>query len=100
MRAGKTGGWGSTWVELDKPKPPAVDDHYRYWTSPPPNLSPRCRYWLRQIECGWRPNRRIQREGREAASWYGVYVWELTEQIWPALPTRHCITNIDPWETS
>jgi hypothetical protein len=73
-------------VELERPKPPRVDDHYRFWGSPPPELSERCRYWLRQIERGWLPNRRISGEGYDAsAEWYGIYIWELTEQIWPAI---------------
>lgn len=82
----KTGGGQTSWVDLERPKPPAVDDRYRYWGSPPPERSPRCRYWLRQIERGWRPNRFVRRRGYdEAAEWYGVYLWEYLNSIRPAL---------------
>lgn len=83
---GRTGGWGAAWVELEKPKPPKVDDEYRYWVDAPPEASERCRYWLRQIDRGWRPNCRIRREGYDgAADWYGVYVWEYIHLIGPRL---------------
>lgn len=82
----KTGGQNTAWVELEKPKPARVDDRYRYWSDAPPELSPRCLYWLRQIERGWRPNRRIGGEGYDAAAeWYGVYIWEYLNALLPAL---------------
>lgn len=81
----KTGGWNTTWVELERPKPPPVTDHYDYWDNPPPDRSERCAYWLRQIERGWRPPIRITRMGREAAGWYGVWLWEYLNVIYPAL---------------
>lgn len=81
----KTGGWGGSWVVLDRPKPPRVD-HYAFWGEPPAELSPRCRYWLAQIERGWRPNRFVRRMGYdEAAEWYGVYLWEYLNVIAPRL---------------
>lgn len=86
MKSAKTGGDGGIWVGIESPKPPRVDDHYRYWGSPPPEPSERCRYWLRQIERGWRPNRRIATEGYDAAAhWYGVYLWEYLNVLCPAL---------------
>ena len=86
MGATKTGGGGGTWITIDKPKPPPVNDRYRYWTQPPPEPSPRCRYWLRQIRRGWRPSRRITIDSYDGqAAWYGVYIWELLQVIWPAL---------------
>lgn len=57
--------------------PPAVDDIYRYWADPPPDLSPRCRYWHARLRNGFAPNRRVRAMGYDEASrWYGVYVWE------------------------
>lgn len=82
----KTGGWGGLWVELERPKPPPVKDEYAYFGTPPEVLSPRCEYWLRQIERGWRPNRRIIIMGwSSTTSWFGVYVAEYLHVILPKL---------------
>lgn len=82
----KTGGWGGAWVALERPKPPRVDDRYLYWTDPPPEPSPRCSYWLRQIDRGWRPNRAIEGHCYDcSAEWYGVYIWEYLNAIGPRL---------------
>lgn len=82
----KTGSMGGPWVVLNKPKPHPVADIYAFWGDPPPELSERCRYWLAQIERGWRPNKHIRRNGYDsAASWYGVYVWEMINAIYPAV---------------
>lgn len=81
----KTGGWGGSWVVLDRPKPPPVD-RYDFWGDPPDEPSPRCVFWLRQIERGWRPNCHLRRMGYdEAAEWYGVYLWEYLNVIAPRL---------------
>lgn len=83
---GKTGGWGGPWVELERPKPPPVADEYAYWGNPPPKLSPRCVYWMRQIQRGWRPNRRIQIMGWSSSTeWFGVWTWEYLNVIYPKL---------------
>lgn len=59
-------------------KPPAVDDETRYSHEPPPELSARCRYWLRRYRAGhWRPNRRVRRQGyHNLAAVLGIYIWE------------------------
>ncbi len=78
----KTGGWGLPWVVLERPKPPRVEDPYATWPYPLADLSPRCSYWLRQIDRGWRPNRHLRRMGYyEAAEWYGVYISEYLDVI-------------------
>jgi hypothetical protein len=88
MGATKTGGGCTEWVVLETPKPPRVDDHYRYWTEAPPSLSPRCTYWARQIQRGWRPNRRIRAECYDcSAQWYGIYIWEYINVIQPLIDT-------------
>jgi hypothetical protein len=85
----KTGGRGTRWVELEKPKPPRVEDRYRYWTDPPGAVSERCQYWLRQIDHGWRPNRAISTLGYDSsAEWYGIYIWELQHLVAPLLALR------------
>lgn len=85
----KTGGWGSPWITLDHPKPPPVDDRYRFWLEAPPEPSPRCLYWLRQIARGWRPNRFIQGHDYDSsAEWYGIYIWEYVNAVSPEL-ARH-----------
>lgn len=81
----KTGGWNSPWVTLD-PKPPKVTNHYDFWGYLPDEPSPRCAYWLRQIDRGWRPNRYVRRMGYdEAAEWWGVYIAEYNHLIEPRL---------------
>lgn len=83
----KVGGWGGPWVELEKPKPPKVANVQEYWEHRPPVLSLRCRYWVRQIVVvGWRPSRRISCEGYHgSAEWYGVYLWEYLNVVYPLL---------------
>lgn len=81
-----TGSHGRPWVTLEHPRPPAVPDPYAYWSTPPPTMSPRCAYWLRQIDAGWLPNRRWRRHGRDvAADLFGVWLWEYLHVIAPAL---------------
>lgn len=84
---GKTGGWGGLWVVLEKPKPPRVDDVELYWAEGGPAvLSARCAYWVRQIQAGWRPSRRIGGEGYYgSAEWYGIYIGEYVTVIQPLL---------------
>lgn len=67
-------------------KPPAVDDSYRYWSSPPPEPSPRVAYWLRRMDEGsWHLTAQLGGNGRDfMAEWLGVYMWEWLEVIWPA----------------
>lgn len=84
----KTGGEGTDWVILEKPKPPRVEDHYQYWGEAPPEPSQRCIYWVRQIERGWRPNRRIPDCYCCGSEWHGVYIWEYLNVIRPLLDTK------------
>jgi len=66
--------------------PPRVSDRDVYWTQAPPIPSARRSFWIERIAAGWRPNRRIRAMGYvEAAEFYGVYVWEYTEVLRPAL---------------
>ena len=84
--AAKTGGGGGLWVDLEKPKPARVANHYDYWAEEPPEISLRCQYWLRQIDRGWRPNRHISCHCYDcSAEWYGVYIWEWLNLIYPKL---------------
>ncbi|WP_157556807.1 hypothetical protein [Nocardia acidivorans] len=82
----RTGSEGGSWIILDRPKPPAVDDATRYWRDPPPERSVACEYWARQIERGWLPNRRIGRMGYHVATeWFGVYIWEYLHVLYPMI---------------
>lgn len=55
----KTGSEGGRWVELERPKPPKVNDMYRFWSHQP---------WLRQIQRGWLlPAQAVERERRRLA---------------------------------
>jgi len=68
------------------PAPPRVTDSELYWSSAPPEPSPRCTWWLKRIDAGWRPNKRVRRLGYyDRAAYYGVYIWELLNKIDPAL---------------
>lgn len=66
------------------PAPPKVDNIETYWTEEPPDLSPRCRYWIRRIERGWRGNKRFRGKGySEKAEHLGVYIWEWLHVLSP-----------------
>lgn len=87
----KTGSEGQPWIELERPKPaPINDDAYRYFGQiAPPELSERCKYWVRQIERGWLPNKHISRNGYSGATeWYGVYVWEYVNVLYPLIESK------------
>lgn len=61
-----------------------------YWTDPPPQRTEKAAEWLRRIEAGWRPNRRVRKMGyHEAARFYRVYIWEYLNLIAPALRMDH-----------
>lgn len=66
-------------------KGPKVDP-YEYWDDPPPQPSPRLRYWLAAVEQGWKPNLRLRRMPCATATrWYGVYRWEYLNVLAPKL---------------
>lgn len=89
MRPHRTGSEGRPWVQLHHPKPPRVEDEMRYWGDQPPEPSPRCVYWVSQIERGWLPNRRIGMEGyHTSALWYGVYIWEYLNVLSPMISMK------------
>ena len=65
------------------PRVDVYDNGERYWSEPPPVVSPRCRHCLKRIAEGWRP-RLI--DGYYGNSTYlGVYIWEYLQLIMPAL---------------
>jgi hypothetical protein len=65
--------------------PPRVA-RYDYWENPPSEPSPRLAIWLKRIEEGWKPNRRISQMGYDdSAYFFGVYIWEYIHVIFPAL---------------
>ena len=73
--------------------PSRVRDASAHWGEAPPERSPRCAYWVRRIEAGWRPNARIRNEGYEGAThFYGVWLWEYLHVIAPLLE-RLCTTS-------
>lgn len=81
----KTGGQNTPWIPIP-PKPPRVDNPDLYWVDQPPEPSERARYWVEQIERGWRPNKHIRRHCNQcSADWYGVYIWEYDHLIAPRL---------------
>jgi len=64
-------------------------DIFEYWTVAPPERSPRLEYWLNRVEYGWRRNRRIRAMGAsESARFFGVYMWEWLNVLWPAMVRR------------
>ncbi|MCQ4148697.1 hypothetical protein [Rhodococcus qingshengii] len=86
---GKTGSGSRPWVVLDSPRPLPVVEVEDWWIDAPPQLSTRCEYWVRQIVRGWLPNRRIAGEGYySSAIWYGVWIWEYLNVIYPLVATE------------
>lgn len=82
----KTGGGGGRWVVFDSIRPPAVKDHYSNHTEASGELSERCKWWLHQIDRGWRPNRRMLNCCWDCNSErLGVYAWEYMGPICVAL---------------
>lgn len=68
------------------PNPPKVTNIEQYWTIEPPDLSLRCRYWIRRIERGWRGNKRFRGKGyHDSAEYLGVYIWEWLHVLSPLL---------------
>lgn len=66
--------------------PPRVSNHYDFWVYPPPEVSERCLWWQARIRGGWRRNRRIGMMGYdESAEWFGVYIWEYLNVLYPML---------------
>ncbi|MBY4212880.1 hypothetical protein HQO42_14920 [Rhodococcus fascians] len=85
----KTGSGGRPWIELESPKPPPVQDEQSYWMDAPPEPSERCRYWVRQIEAGWMPNRSVSGNGYHgSAVWYGVWIWEYLNVLYPLIESK------------
>jgi hypothetical protein len=74
-------------VDVKPPAPPRVTDRYQYWGGPPPEISPRCQWWVHRIEKeGWRPNKRVRAHGYDSsAQFYGIYIWEYLHVIDPLL---------------
>lgn len=66
--------------------PPRVD-RYEYWGEPPPEPSPRLAYWLdRILDEGWKGSARILGAGYDGtAEYFGVYLWEYLNVLYPAL---------------
>lgn len=57
-----------------------------YWVEPPPGPSDRLRFWLEKFREGWRRNRRISSMGYYgSAAFFGVYIWEYVNVIFPRL---------------
>jgi hypothetical protein len=74
--------------------PGRVEDVERYWTSGPDEHSARCQWWMKRIEDGWRPNRRINTLGyHEMAEYFGVYIWEYLNVIYPVLEAETLVKN-------
>ncbi len=68
------------------PAPPRVSDVEEHWARPPQEMSARCAWWLKRIDEGWRPGRRLRTLGYySSAEYYGVYIWEYLRAIRPLL---------------
>lgn len=73
---------------------PKVEDITEYWDDPPPNPSPRCSFWMTKIFRGWRAHRGLMRLDEEKASeFYGVYIWEYVNVIFPMLHIKDVIQS-------
>lgn len=66
----------------------------RYWVYSPPERSARCAFWVERIQAGWRGNRRIHSlDYYSSAEYYGIYIWEYWNVIWPLLKTEMSVDN-------
>lgn len=70
---------------MKPPAPPRVSDVETFWTEPP-ELSPRCKWWMSRIVAGWQRNSRLGGWGYyESAEYFGVYIWEWVNVLSPLL---------------
>ena len=74
--------------------PPRVANIEAYWLDPPPEPSPRLKWWLARIAVGWRGNRRVLSQGYySCAEYFGVYLWEWLNVLSSALEKADSIRN-------
>lgn len=77
---------------MSRPTRPDRVDEYRFWGNAPDVPSPRLCYWLDRIADGWTRNRRIASLGyAEASRFFGVYIWEWSNVLWPIFDGSHSI---------
>lgn len=73
---------------------PKVEDITDYWDNPPAILSLRCKFWITKIFRGWRANPGLIKLDEEKASeFYGVYIWEYINILFPMLHIKDAIHN-------
>lgn len=66
--------------------PPRVDNVEAYWGQLPEQPSERLKFWIKQVENGWLPNRRISTMGYyESAEFYGIYIEEYLTILSPII---------------
>lgn len=76
---------------MNPPAPSRVLDFETFWQRLPPELSPRCQWWVERISAGWRPNKRIRTMGYYSSAWYfGVYIAEYLQVLSPLLNGGRC----------
>lgn len=78
--------------------PPRVDTYdngERYWSEPPPQLSPRCLHCMERIKAGWRPRLDYGYYGN--SEYLGVYIWEYMHVISPLLNDGRVDVSGPPW---
>jgi hypothetical protein len=57
---------------------------YEFWTNPPPTMSARCSWWVDRVRGGFRRNKRLKvMDYSDSAAFFGVYVWEWLNVLWP-----------------
>lgn len=78
--------------------PPPVEDRYEHWSEPPPVLSPRCLWWLEQLNGRRWTIAELNAELPEmihgydtSAELYGVWIWEWCNVLW------HVVANVRWW---
>lgn len=80
--------------------PPRVTDGERYWTTPPPEPSARCTWWVERIRSGWKGNKRTRTLGYYArADYFGVYIWEQLNVLDKEIRDRAAWQGLGPYQT-
>ncbi len=73
---------------------PKVEDITEYWNEPPPVLSERCIFWVTKIRTGWQRNYVLRKlDLEESSEFFGVYIWEYINILYPMLHIKDVISN-------
>lgn len=77
------------------PAPARVENVEKFWFAASPEISPRCVWWINRIQHGWKGNKRTRVLGYdEGARYFGVYIYEYVNFIYPLLKEQAEIRKV------